>query len=126
MNVRLEGGIMNSGSKTKVRHCFKKARFANEKAANEYIAKLQKTSTREILPARSYFCQCGAWHLTSSASSEASQKLIVLKQEHEKLKKEKEDLIRQFTSDSSIAVQVEARVAELKKTNKELKNKMKN
>jgi len=111
---------MSSSSETSELKCLKKARFANEKLANEYIARLIKTSTREIIPARSYFCKCGAWHLTSSASSEASQKLIILKQKYEELKKEKEDLIKQFTSDSSIAVQVEARVTELKRLNKEL------
>lgn len=112
---------MNDSTQAKNATCFKKARFANEKDANDYIERLRKTSTRDIIPARSYFCKCGAWHLTSSASSEASQKLIVLRQEYDKLKKEKDDLIRQFTSDSSIGVQVEARVVELKKENKELK-----
>ena len=44
----------------------KKVSFINEKFANEYIDKLQKTSVRRIKPVRAYLCEkCTTWHLTS-------------------------------------------------------------
>lgn len=52
----------------------KKVYFANEKSAEYYIEKLQKTSTRKILPVRAYLCEkCLSWHLTSIISEERKQ-----------------------------------------------------
>ena len=112
-------------SKSEVLPCLtkKKARFATQKDADDFIERLQKTSTRERLPSRSYFCKCGCWHLTNSASSVDSQVLISLKQEIEQLKKDKEEFINSFLADSSMAVQVEARIVELTKSNKDFKKR---
>lgn len=44
----------------------KKVSFGTKKVADEYIAKLQKESTREKVPVNSYLCtKCNCWHLTS-------------------------------------------------------------
>ena len=46
-------------------HC-KKAAFSTEDAANYYINKLKRTSSRQIKPIRAYLCPlCFTWHLTS-------------------------------------------------------------
>ena len=48
-----------------MRHC-KKASFSTEDAANYYINKLKRTSSRQIKPIRAYLCPlCFTWHLTS-------------------------------------------------------------
>ena len=58
----------------------KKVRFNNEKAASDYIDKLTKTSTRKVIPLRSYLCPyCHTWHLTSSKDY-----VTLLKEEYDK------------------------------------------
>lgn len=52
----------------------KKVSFADEKYAQMYIDKLQKTSNRKLKPVRSYLCEkCFNWHLTSIESRENLQ-----------------------------------------------------
>lgn len=51
-----------------------KVYFADEKNANDYIDKLQKTSIRKLKPVRAYLCEkCFNWHLTSIESYENMQ-----------------------------------------------------
>ena len=56
----------------------KKASFSTEDAANYYINKLKRTSSRQIKPIRAYLCPlCFTWHLTSlkeTTDFETSQK----------------------------------------------------
>ena len=55
---------------SKATYC-KKASFANEAAANTYIDRLKKTSTRSKVPQRAYLCnKCNNWHLSSTISWE--------------------------------------------------------
>lgn len=57
-----------------------KVSFINEKFANEYIEKLQKTSTRQRKPIRAYLCsQCLTWHLTSKTEFDEDE-IKVLKE----------------------------------------------
>lgn len=52
----------------------KKVSFADEKFAQIYIDKLQKTSNRRLIPVRAYLCEkCLLWHLTSIESRENMQ-----------------------------------------------------
>lgn len=52
----------------------KKVYFANEKSAEYYIDKLNKTSSRKVKPVRAYLCEkCLNWHLTSIISEESKQ-----------------------------------------------------
>jgi hypothetical protein len=47
----------------------KKVKFSDEKSADFYIDKLQRTSHRAVKPVRSYLCPfCFHWHLTSKDS----------------------------------------------------------
>jgi hypothetical protein len=49
-----------------------KTYFANERFANEYIAKLKATSERIKKPVRSYLCErCLNWHLTSLTQNQS-------------------------------------------------------
>lgn len=69
-----------------------KVKFASEKFAIEYVEKLQKTSVRESVPQRAYFCPyCLTWHLTSKESKEVTQ-IKEQASEITKLKKEKKQL----------------------------------
>ena len=44
----------------------KKVYFGTRQQADSYIAKIQKESTRQKVPVRSYLCfRCNSWHLTS-------------------------------------------------------------
>jgi len=44
-----------------------KVSFINEKYADEYVAKLKRTSYRKVKPIRSYLCEkCLTWHLAST------------------------------------------------------------
>lgn len=52
----------------------RKASFSSEYFADEYILKLEKTSTRKRKPVRSYLCtKCLNWHLTSIKDAELSE-----------------------------------------------------
>ena len=56
-----------------MRKC-KKVYFGNEKSAEYYIDKLNKTSSRKVKPVRAYLCErCLNWHLTSIISEESKQ-----------------------------------------------------
>lgn len=51
-----------------------KVSFADENYANQYIAKLKKTSKRSVIPVRAYLCEtCLNWHLSSRQSNEIMQ-----------------------------------------------------
>jgi len=55
-------------------HC-SKVYFSDERFAQEYINKLQRTSNRRIKPVRAYLCEkCLNWHLTSIEGNEARDK----------------------------------------------------
>jgi len=44
----------------------KKVYFATQQFADDYIKKLQRTSSRDVMPVESYLCSiCSCWHLTS-------------------------------------------------------------
>tara|TARA_R110002020_G_scaffold223701_1_gene432914 strand:+ start:755 stop:1105 length:351 start_codon:yes stop_codon:yes gene_type:complete len=44
----------------------KKTYFSNEKIAMDYVARLQETSKRKVVPNRAYLCEkCLNWHITS-------------------------------------------------------------
>jgi hypothetical protein len=63
-----------------------KVAFANESSALFYIAKLKKTSHREIKPVNTYLCEkCLTWHLTSIESKEVKE-VKYLKRQIENLK----------------------------------------
>ena len=48
-----------------------KVYFLDEKQANFYIQKLNKTSSRDLKPVRAYLCECCLnWHLTSIEAKE--------------------------------------------------------
>ncbi len=57
-----------------------KTKFANEKAALDYVRRLKNTSTRSIIPTRAYLCPyCETWHLTSHGSySEKEKRLQII------------------------------------------------
>jgi len=64
----------------------KKVSFLNEKFALEYIAKLKKTSYRDIKPVNTYLCpKCLTWHITSIESKEVKE-VKYLKRQIENLK----------------------------------------
>ncbi|WP_340112642.1 hypothetical protein [Maribellus mangrovi] len=47
-----------------------KVKFADQVAAEFYLAKLKKTSCRAVVPQRAYLCEyCNTWHLTSEPES---------------------------------------------------------
>ena len=47
----------------------KKVYFATQQFADDYIKKLQRTSSRDVMPVESYLCSiCSCWHLTSWTS----------------------------------------------------------
>ncbi len=76
----------------------KKVSFINEKYADEYIAKLKKTSYRKVKPVRSYLCEkCLTWHLTSN---DRDKELIIKYQEkiqrYRKHLKEMNETIREL------------------------------
>jgi len=51
-----------------------KTKFATQKQADYFINKLQRTSTRQSVPLRSYLCQhCFSWHLSSSEQRVTTQ-----------------------------------------------------
>lgn len=61
----------------------KKVYFGTQKDADEYIAKLQKTSKRDKVPVNSYLCErCKCWHLTSWTQLDIDK---VLKEQDEKI-----------------------------------------
>ena len=52
----------------------KKVYFGTQEMADAYIAKLNKTSTREKVPVESYLCHtCNCWHLTSWQSPDIAK-----------------------------------------------------
>lgn len=60
-----------------------KVSFADEKLANYYIDKLQKTSVRKKVPVKAYLCEkCFNWHLTHK------EDYFILREEHEEIVKE--------------------------------------
>lgn len=66
-----------------------KAKYANEVFANQHIERLMRTSTRKLIPCRSYFCQyCGCWHITSTTGSVDVEKMRSLTEENARLKRE--------------------------------------
>ena len=75
----------------------KKVSFGTEEDANFYINKLQKTSSRELVPVRAYLCdKCTNWHLTKVVDKTAANiieslnnKIIELKKEIWKLQAKK-------------------------------------
>jgi uncharacterized protein YlaI len=78
-----------------------KVYFADEKNANAYIEKLNKTSDRKLKPIRAYLCEkCFNWHLTSIESYENMQlvykerQIKNLKDKINKQEEVKNDLIK--------------------------------
>ena len=78
-----------------------KVYFADEKNANAYIEKLNKTSYRKLKPIRAYLCEkCFNWHLTSIESYENMQlvykerQIKNLKDKINKQEEVKNDLIK--------------------------------
>lgn len=64
----------------------KKTYFSDEKQALFYIAKLKKTSCRDLKPVTAYLCpKCLNWHLTSIESKEIKE-VKYLKRQIENLK----------------------------------------
>jgi hypothetical protein len=64
----------------------KKVKFLDETQAMFYVAKLKKTSMREVIPQRAYLCEhCLCWHLTSTPNnpilSKQDQQINMLKNE---------------------------------------------
>lgn len=74
----------------------KKAKFANEGAAQFMIDKLQRISKRENVPSRSYYCkECKAWHMTHRKPiKEVLEENTALKKENAELKKQLENIKR--------------------------------
>ena len=75
----------------------KKVSFCDERYANEYIAKLNKTSQRKLKPVRAYLCEkCFTWHLTSIHTIDSCQdKKLELETERLLAKEEKQQQYEQ-------------------------------
>jgi hypothetical protein len=67
----------------------KKVSFCDERYADEYISKLNKTSKRKLKPVRSYLCdKCLTWHITSI--EQINYKLPRIEQERLVVKEQKQ------------------------------------
>ncbi len=96
----------------------KKVYFGTEKDANEYIDKLQRTSTREVKPVRSYLCpRCKCWHLTSWTELDIE---YFLKQINEMIDSFNADQDREYEQDTKLFSTALNELVELKKENKRL------
>lgn len=103
----------------------KKVKYATEKAADDDITRIYKTSNRSKVPVRSYLCKCGFWHLTSK-KHQMEEKIENLLNELDKLRKEKKEEKNARVEKMEIAVAKFEMVKALKKTIKEQDVKIKN
>ena len=108
-----------------------KVRYANKKAADEDIKRIQKKSNRATVPIRSYqckICKGSPWHLTSSISyaetiKELTDKNNLLQTENELLKAENTELKkdteehRQARIQAKAALKLDDRMTQLANTN---------
>lgn len=117
---------MCSKTKEKIETC-KKVAFSDEQQANYYIEKLNKTSSRKIIPKRAYLCEkCFNWHLTSKKEGKTYEFLL---KENENLKKKlekKNELISEYSVRiEEVQKSVRARFSEDNKKINQLSSKLK-
>lgn len=109
--------------------CDKKSRYASEKEALAHIEIIKKKSTRNKIPTRAYFCECGCWHITSKINSEKllitnnelGKEIEKLKQLNNILNEINESLLKKNNKKENIEVKIDKRIQELNKSVLELK-----
>lgn len=98
-----------------------KAKFATEEYANLHIQKSLKTSSRKVVPCRSYFCpHCSTWHITSGTGSVDVQKMQELRNEILSLKKQIRDMEIKHKNEDNAKFRENEMVQFLTKTNQKV------
>ena len=102
----------------------KKVYFGSKQQADNYIAKLQKESTRSKVPVRSYLCyKCNSWHLTSWEAPDIENLICQINEDIDCLNA---DLEREYENDTRIMSTALNDVIDLKRnyTKLELENRI--
>lgn len=95
-----------------------KVKYSTVDFALQDIKRISKSSTRENIPVRTYFCiKCGAYHLTSKEDLNAYYSLVnALKEENERLLNEIKLLKNKSNKEDNLAIKKDDRVKILNKT----------
>lgn len=103
----------------------KKTKYSTQQFALDDIERIRKTSNRDVVPAREYWCtECKCWHLTSKP--DYKDKLVeILRNEINVLKRQLEEYKNEESADMRAKVKIAERVQALTKCNKRQQQEIK-